>query len=95
MKKLLSLIFILIILSGCGNNTAKGAVESYLKKYKTLDSEVLVDLENVVEKENLSEDAKDKYRDVLKKQYKDLAYEILDEKYDGDISYVTVKIKVT
>ncbi len=94
MKKLLSLIFILIILSGCGNNTAKGAVESYLKKYKTLDSEVLVDLENVVEKENLSEDAKDKYRDVLKKQYKDLAYEILDEKYEGDISYVTVKIKV-
>ena len=94
MKKFLSLIIILIMLSGCGNNTAKGTVENYLKKYKTLDSEVLVDLENIVEKENLNEDLKDKYRDVLKKQYKDLSYEILEEKYDGDISYVTVKIKV-
>ena len=58
MKKLISLFFIIVLLSGCGNNSAKGAVESYLKKYK------------------------------------DLAYEILDEEYDGDISYVKVKIKV-
>ncbi len=94
MKKLVSLLFIIIMLCGCGNNSAKGAVESYLKKYKTLDSEVLVDMETIIEKENLSEDAKDKYREVLKKQYKDLAYEITDEEADGDISYVTVKIKV-
>ena len=94
MKKLISLFFIIVLLSGCGNNSAKGAVESYLKKYKTLDSEVLVDLENVIEKENLDKEAEDKYREVLKKQYKDLAYEILDEEYDGDISYVKVKIKV-
>ena len=94
MKKLVSLLFIIIMLCGCGNNSAKGAVESYLKKYKTLDSEVLVDMETIIDKENLSEDAKDKYREVLKKQYKDLAYEITDEEADGDISYVTVKIKV-
>ncbi len=94
MKKLLSLFFVLIMLSGCGNKTAKSAVESYFKKYKTLDSEVLVDLENIIEKENLSEDAKDKYREVLKKQYKDLEYEILNEEYDEDITYVTTKIKV-
>lgn len=94
MKKVIAILSIMLLLSGCGVNTAKNAVEKYLKKYKALDSEVLVDLENVVEKDNLSEELKDKYREVLKKQYKDLSYEILEEEYDGDTAYVTVKISV-
>lgn len=94
MKKILALLFVLIMLSGCGANTAKGAVEDYLKKYKTLDPDVLVDLENIIDKENLTEKESEKYRDVLKKQYKDLSYEVVTEEYDNDISYVTVKITV-
>ncbi len=94
MKKVFCLLVSLILFSACGMNTAKNSVEEYLKKYKTLDSEVLVDLENVIDSENLSEIDEDKYRDVLKKQYKDLSYEILEEEYDGDTAYVTVKISV-
>lgn len=94
MKKLLLVLLVMIILTGCGGNTAKGAVDGYLKKYRNLDSEVLLDLERVVEKENLSDKEEDKYRDVLKKQYKDLSYEILEEEYNDDISYITVKISV-
>ena len=94
MKKILAIIMVTFLLCGCGLSTAKSAVESYLKKYKSLDSEVLVDLENIVESENLSEKDKDKYREVLKKQYKDLTFEVLEEEYDGDIGYVTVKISV-
>ncbi len=94
MKKICSLLLIVLLLSGCGENTARGVVESYLKKYKTLDSEVLVDLEEVVEKEDLDKEEKDKYRDILKKQYKDLSYEIKEEEYDNDIDYVTVLITV-
>ena len=90
MKKILALLTTLILFCGCGMKTAKRAVEDYLKKYRSLDSEVLVDLESIVDRENLSEMAKDKYRDVLKKQYKDLSYEVLD----GDIGYITVKISV-
>lgn len=94
MKKFLSLLLVVLLLCGCGSNNPKGAVETYLKKYKTLDSEVLVDLENVIKRENLSNEQQDKYRDVLKKQYKDLSYEILEEEYNDDVSYVTVKIEV-
>ncbi len=94
MKKLWALFLVLVLLTGCGKDTARGAVDTYLKKYKSLDSEVLVDLESVVDKESLSESQKDKYRDILKKQYKDLSYEILEEEYDNDVSYVTVKITV-
>ncbi len=93
MKKILTILLVTLLLTGCGKS-AKMEVENYLKKYKTLDSEVLVDLERVVESKDLNEKQKDKYRDVLKKQYKDLSYEIIKEEYDADISYITVKIEV-
>lgn len=94
MKKILSLILLLLIITGCGGQNARTAVESYLKKYRNLDSEVLVDLEKTIDKENLTENQKEKYRDILKKQYKDLTFEVIEEEYDDEVSYVTVKISV-
>lgn len=94
MKKIISLLVLVLMISGCGSNTARNAVERYMKKYKTLDSEVLVDMENTIKKENLSNEQEEKYRDILKKQYKDLSFEILEEEYDNEVSYVTVKIEV-
>lgn len=94
MKKLLSLLVIMISLAGCSNMSAKGAVEGYLSKYKTLDSEVLVSLDEVVDNESFSNQNKDTYKEILKKQYKDISYEIIDERYDGDTAYITVKISV-
>ena len=90
MKKILLIVVILFSLVGCGGKTAKSAVESYLMKYRNLDSEVLVDLENIIEIENLTRNQEEKYRDILKKQYKDLSYEIIEEEYDNEISYVKV-----
>jgi len=94
MKKILSFLILLIILTGCTTNSARNSVESYLKQYKNLSSEVLVDLEEIIDKENLSEDQKEVYRDIIKKQYKDLKYEIIEEEYDEDVSYITVKLTV-
>ena len=68
MKKILSFLILLIILTGCTTNSARNSVESYLKQYKNLSSEVLVDLEEIIDKENLSEDQKEVYRDIIKKQ---------------------------
>lgn len=94
MKKVLTIFIMLLILTACGGNTPKGAVDNYLKKYRNLDSEVLVDLEEIVEKENLSKEHQDKYREVLKKQYKDLSFKIVEEEYNDNVSYVTVKVNV-
>lgn len=94
MKKVLTIFIMLLILTACGGNTPKGAVDNYLKKYRNLDSEVLVDLEEIVEKENLSKEQQDKYREVLKKQYKDLSFKIVEEEYNDNVSYVTVKVNV-
>ena len=94
MKKILLIVITILTLAGCGGNTAKSAVESYLMQYRNLDSEVLVDLENIINLENLTNKQEEKYRDVLKKQYKDLSYKIIEEEYDDEISYVTVKLEV-
>ena len=42
----------------------------------------------------MPKEEEDKYRDVMKKQYRDLKYKIIDETYDGDNATVKVKIKV-
>ena len=92
MKKILTLLLITIILTGCGTKSAKNTVENYLKKYRNLDSEVLVDLENIIENEDLTKDEEEIYRSALKKQYKDLAYEIIEEEYVDDTTYITLKV---
>ena len=94
MKKVIVALVLTLLITGCGGNNARTAVDSYLKQYKNLSSEVLVDMEDVIEKENLTNEQEDKYREVLKKQYKDLTYEIIEEEYDNDVSYVTAKITV-
>ncbi len=95
MKKILLISFLLIFLTGCNfGNTAKTPVEDYLNSYKNLNSEVLLDMEKVIEGEKLSDNQKKVYRDILKKQYQDLKYEIIDENYDGDEAVVRVKITV-
>ena len=94
MKKVIVALVLTLLITGCGGNNARTAVDSYLKQYKNLSSEVLVDMEDVIEKENLTNEQEDKYRAVLKKQYKDLTYEIIEEEYDNDVSYVTAKITV-
>ena len=100
MKKVVSVISILVIsliMVGCScmKTTAKGAVESFLDQYRNLSSSVITDMDEVVDKETeLTEEQKEKYRDVLKKQYSDLEYEIVNENYDGDKAVVETKITV-
>ncbi len=94
MKKIIILLFCIILIGGCNRNSARLEVENYLKKYNNLDTLVLMDLENVIEKENLDKDGKDKYREIIKKQYKDLKYKVIEEEYDEDVSYIAVKIEV-
>ena len=100
MKKLVYLIVVAcmcILLTGCGcmKKTARGAVEDFLDQYKNLSSSVIEDLDEVVDSEpDLTEEQKEKYRDILKKQYSDLNYEIINETYDGDKAVVEAKIVV-
>ena len=54
----------------------------------------LVGCEYVDDRNELDDDQKGTYKEILKKQYSDMKYEITDEKYDGDNAVVTVKLTV-
>ena len=101
MKKIILMISIafMLILTGCGErlmNTPTKKVEMFLDKYKTLDKDVLSQLDEVLESEVLFDDeGKDEYRDIMKKHYQNLNYEVKDEKINGDQATVTTEIEVT
>ena len=96
MKKFLIGFICLIGAVGCAcqGDKASDAVEKYLNNYKGLSDQVLSDIDDIVNKEELEDKQKDAYREVMKRQYKDMTYTILDESYNGDDANVTVKITV-
>lgn len=100
MKKFIGLLIALIVMTGCSltenmDNTPTKKVEAMLAKYQTLDSEVLTDLDNVINLEELfDDDQKNEYREIMKRHYQDLTYEIKDETIDGESAVVTVEIEV-
>ncbi len=99
MKKIvITMALALILITGCKNdlmNTPTKKVEAMLNNYITLNKNVLDDLDEILLTETvMTTTQKDKYRDILKKQYQDLAYEIKNETIDGDKATVEVEIEV-
>lgn len=102
MKKIFCLFAAFVFLTGCsctnGNllNTPTKKVEMFLSNYQTLDDDVLTQLDEVIDRvDTFNDTQKDEYRDIMKKHYQDLTYEIKDEIIDGDTATVTTEIEVT
>ena len=96
MKKILLMFGCLLLVVGCScsNDKAADAVEKYLNDYKGLSDHELEDIDELVEAEKLTDKGKETYKEVLKRQYRDLIYTIENEDYDGDTANVTVKLTV-
>ena len=99
MKKIivfLTCILAVVTLTGCNmNNTPTKRVEQFLNKYTSNDDSVLDQLKEMINNDSLmNDDQKEEYSDIMKKQYKDMTYEIKDETIDGDNATVTAEIEV-
>ena len=96
MKKIIAIIIGTLFLFGCGceDMKARNAVTDYLSQYNNLTDAVLDDLDKVSSGEDLTDEQRSLYKDIIKKQYQDLKYEIVDEKYNGDQATITAKITV-
>lgn len=96
MKKICIFLMTLGFIVGCACTMPKAseAVKEYLNKYNNHDSEVLVELDTLIKEENLTEEHGKKYKEIMKKQYTDLKYEIVNETYNGDEAIVTTKVTV-
>ena len=92
----ISLILILIGITGCKDmmNTPSKRVEEFFNKYQTMDSDVLTDLDTVIDKSDYLEEEKQEYKDLMKKQYQNLSYKIKDEQTNGNQATVTAEIEV-
>ena len=102
MKKILFSLFTFLALTGCSlnvsdiDNTPTKKVEAYLNNYQSLNDGVLEDLDMVIEKEDaFTDDAKDRYREVMKSNFEDLTYTIKEETVNGDTATVEVELDVT
>ena len=99
MKKIILLgvttITLLTILVGCSlSNTPTSKVEELFSKYQRLDNDITDEIDNLLSTETLTNDQKDRYRKLIENQYRNLTYEIKDEKLDGEIAVVTTQIEV-
>ncbi len=96
MKKFITIIICSLFLFGCSCSDmgAKNAVTDYLSQYNNLSEEVLDDLDKVSSGEEFNDKQRELYKEIIKKQYQDLKYEIVDEKYNGDQAIITAKITV-
>lgn len=96
MKKILVLILSILLICSCGKKmTAKDVVIDYLEGYRTHSKEVMDALDDYIDDEkDLSDKQKETYKEVLKKQYKNIKYTITNETYNKEEATVTVKVTV-
>ena len=99
MKKWLIGLLCMFSLVGCSigqdmTNTPTKKVEAYLDGYKQLDDSVVNDIDDLLKDAKYTVEQKTRYKEIMKKHYQDLKYEIKDEKIDGDKATVEVEIEV-
>lgn len=98
MKKIVLLVAFLFLLVGCNQmemDSPTKKVETFLNKYQTHDEDVINEFDvTMFEEENLSDEQKERYREIMLNQYKDMTYKIKEEKIDGNKAEVEVEIEV-
>ena len=96
MKKIIIFVITFSFLIGCEslNNSPTRKVEEFLNRYQLLDDKLLSELDYSIESNELNEEEKNIYRDIMKRQYRDLTYIIKNEEIDGDNASVKVEIEV-
>ena len=98
MKKALIVFLTFLFLVGCTVATTSSSptkvVERLLGKYQSLNEEVIKQLNQVLDSQNITKEQKKEYRDLMKKQYQNLTYNIKKETIDDETAVVSVEIEV-
>ncbi len=99
MKKCFIAFLCVFLLAGCSigkdmTNTPTKKVEAYMDGYQKLDDNVLNDIDTLLHDTEYTVEQKSRYKELMKKHYKDIDYEIKEEKINGDKATVEVEVEV-
>ena len=101
MRKILLVgLSILFFVTGCSYegtmlNTPTKKVEMFFSNYQTLNQDVMDDLDKVVdEEERFNTKQREIYRELMKKHYQAIQYDVKDERINGDEAEVRTEIEV-
>lgn len=95
MKKTIIALISIVLFTGCSMAMkAEDVVKEYLNNYKSLDSSVMDQIDDMIAKEDLTDKQKNTYKEVLKRQYEDMTYEITSSNYRGDDATVSTKVTI-
>ena len=98
LKGLLVVICAILLFIGCScsinDNKPEEAVETFFEKYRAKDDDVITQLKETIENEDLTDDEKEKYQELMEKQYDQFAYVIKDVKENDNTATVTTEITV-
>lgn len=98
MKKVYKMIFVfglLFLIVGCGEKaTVRSAVNEFFNRYNTLDAVIMDQLNSYVKGEDLNDSQEEVYKEILRREYTNLEYEIVKEENVDDENIVYVKIWV-
>lgn len=98
MKNILKLLLVVLTISfltGCiWLMGPSEKVENMLSKYINLDKSIMDELNEYLEKQDLTSEEKIRYRNIIKKEYSSIKYEIVKETIDEDFAEVIVDITV-
>lgn len=89
------LVFLLVlVLVGCSlSNNPTSRVEELLGKYQRVDDSIIIDTASLTTG-IVDDELNNRYEKLIEKQYKNMSYEIKDEKIDGDVAVITTEVKV-
>ena len=99
MKKVISILLTIgigFLLVGCSvnDNKPEEAVETFFEKYRNHDDNVITQLTETIKNEVMNDENKEKYQQLMEKQYDSLAYVIKDIDENDDEAIATVELTV-
>lgn len=93
--KVLFVVLALFLMIGCGGVfTPSERVEDLFNRYIKNDADIMDELDTYLAKQDLTEDQRAQYKNIIKGEYATIKYTIKDEKIDGDEAVVEVALEV-
>lgn len=93
--KFLVLFVGLILLAGCFRSmTPSEKVEDMLNRYIKNDKDIVTELDTYLKEQNLTDEQRERYKNIILDEYATIKYTIKDEKIDGNTATVEASITV-